>query len=177
MESSDHPVLIGHSWGGLVAHEMAIELRGEGVHPLLVLLDSGRPVEGTEDFIRPADLQRRNRSWPLHVARLVYWRFHWVLAPVREARRSDRRFTRFFRHAVRVARRHEVGVFGGPTLLVCAHGTSADEKWRSEPNLRVVHVAGGHNTMLQPPYVDETTEMIQEFISESQAAHSPSPMR
>ncbi|MEN9802697.1 MAG: hypothetical protein RLZ37_1822 [Actinomycetota bacterium] len=176
MGSSDHPVLIGHSWGGLVAHEMAIELSGQGVHPLLVLLDSGRPVEGMEDFIRPADLHVRNRSWPLYVARLVYWRFHRLLAPVGELRRSDRRFTRLLRHAARVARRHEVGVFGGPTLLVCANGSSAGEKWRSEPNLRVVHVAGGHNTMLQPPYVDETTEKIQEFISESQAPHSPSQM-
>ena len=160
-----------------MAHETAIELRREGADPLLVLLDSGRSVKGMEKFIRPADLHVRDRAWPLYLARLVYWRFHRVLAPVREARRSDRRFNRFFRHAVRVARRHEMGVFGGPTLLVCAHGTSADESWQSEPNLRVVHVAGGHNTMLQPPYVDETTKRIQEFITESRATHSASQVR
>ena len=172
--TSRRPVLIGHSWGGLVAHEMATQLRRDGLDPVLVLLDSGRTSQVGIHLDRPSELKIRVRPWPLYVARLFYWRFHRFLAPIWQRRRSDRRYLRLFRHAVRVAQRHDVGLFGGPTLLVSALESPVGNSWTLEPDLRVVSVSGDHNSILQPPHVEEVARHIMSFISEYSAAPTAS---
>lgn len=160
------PVLIGHSWGGLVVHEMAIELRKEGLDPLVVLLDTGRPGHHRKHFDRPASLKVRVRPWPRYLARLFYWQFHRVLAPIWQWRRADRRYLSFLRHAARASRRHHLGIFSGEILVVQAEGSTVGDGWLFEPKLEVVSVPGDHNTILQPPYVDEVARHIVSFISE-----------
>jgi thioesterase domain-containing protein len=55
-------VLIGHSWGGLVAQDMAVRFEELGREVLLILLDSGRPQGRVIDHYLPLVLQARDQN-------------------------------------------------------------------------------------------------------------------
>lgn len=160
-------VLIGHSFGGIVAHEMGRVLRerGEDVH--LILLDTGRAGADRRDR-RWEILARHDDSWLAAMARRVYWRLFPYVDVLAYRHRADRRHHLFYRRGIRSARRHRAGVFGGPMLVVEVPGSRASSSWSGEPGLESALVPGGHNSMIWPPNVRSVAEVIHEFLEKAQ---------
>lgn len=83
-------VLLGHSWGGLVAHDMAVRLAECGRQVVLVLLDTGRPDATSRRQWLPPELRGSHRSG------VIRWRAYSQLRPYLSWLARDDRFTRFF---------------------------------------------------------------------------------
>jgi len=149
-------VLIGHSWGGGVANEMAAALEADGDRVCLVMLDSTQRSDGTRRQSRP--LLRRTAGRVRRSLRSVVRQ--------RAAPGSQRRYDHFYEQGVLATAAANPGTFGGPTLLMTVPGSLAAASWPQRPGLRVVQVDGDHNTVLQPPYASELADVIATFLDE-----------
>lgn len=150
------PVLIGHSWGGEVAHEMAAALEADGDHVCLVMLDTIHRPDHTRWRSRP--LLRRTAGRVRRSVRSVVRQ--------RAAPGSQRRYDHFYERGVLATAAANPGTFGGPTLLMTVPGGPAAVSWPQRPGFRVVQVGGDHNTMLQPPHASELADVIATFLDE-----------
>jgi thioesterase domain-containing protein len=134
----DEPVrLAGHSWGGLVAYEMAVQLDRAGVPVSVFLIDTGKP--------RPAPKARRQ------------WRVG-LRSRLRRAtaRRAGTRahYDRFERRGNASGARYEVPRSTFPVTLGLAEQSTAADLWRTRAaQLRVVQLTGSHNGVMLPPDV------------------------
>jgi acyl carrier protein len=161
-------LLGGHSFGGMVAHEMARKLRASGEQVSLVVLDSSRSMR-PEDFA-PAVLRTRQSSFPVHVAKWVKWRTVTAARRMRGLRTpigSVERFDVFFRWAVQAMTKHTLQPLDVPVLYLYA-GLGNPHEWDDHPNLTTRLVPGDHLTMLQPPHVGEVASAVRAFLD---AAH------
>lgn len=154
-------VLLGHSWGGIVAHEMAALLAGEGERVALVMLDASRP--GRKAPAAVADRSPK-RWWLRRLAGRVYRKARWF-AGAASAPGSQMRYDYFFTRALRMPTLVHPRSFVGPTLVAAADGSSVGASWPARPGLQVVNVPGDHNTMLQPPNTAELAAAVGAFIS------------
>lgn len=152
-------VLIGHSWGGLVAHEMAVRLEELGRDVVLVLLDSGRPDAKSRRQWLPPELRGSRRSG------VIRWRAYSQLRPYLSWLARDDRFTRFFWRGVRLARRHRPRIFTGPMLVVEAERSAVGEGWLDHPQVKVVTTEGDHLSMCHPPYVQGVVDEVTAFVT------------
>jgi len=158
-------VLIGHSWGGLVAHEMAVRLEELGRDVVLVLLDSGRPRGRAIDRHLPSVLQARDQNWLQQRRTAVRWRVYWILRPRLSWLMRDDRFERFFWRGIRTARRHRVGVFSGPMLVVQAETSTVGEDWLDQPGIRIETTRGSHLSMCHAPHVQGLVDIVNTFVT------------
>jgi thioesterase domain-containing protein/aryl carrier-like protein len=158
-------VLIGHSWGGLVAHEMAVRLSNLGRSVILVLLDTGRPHSGKRNHnlplvIRALAHSSSRKSKTLHRSRL-YWvvrpRLSWVL--------RDDRFRRFFWIGVRTAKRHRARIFDGRILVLQAENSTAGLDWQDQPQVQVESTCGNHVSMCHAPHVQSLVDIVNTYIT------------
>lgn len=152
----------GYSFGGLVAFEMAQQLRRQGhTIALLVLLDSGGPEEGSdaqgtwwtrlkeygyEGFARLCALYvRAGRPVPLA------WRLPYFLGTCHNARRT-----------------YKPVVYPGRVHLLRARNNPRDplQRWGglSQEGLVITEIPGDHFTMLQEPQVHEVAMRLQEVL-------------
>jgi acyl-coenzyme A synthetase/AMP-(fatty) acid ligase/acyl carrier protein len=157
-------LLGGHSFGGVVAHEMARVLRAAGEQVSLVVLDSSRSLR-PENFV-PEVLRARQSSPPVHAAKWVKWRlvttarrFNGLRTPIG----SVERFDVFFQWAVKAMTKHTVQPLDVPVLYLYA-GLGNPHEWDDHPILTTRRVPGDHITMLQPPNVGEVASAVREFL-------------
>jgi thioesterase domain-containing protein/aryl carrier-like protein len=158
-------VLIGHSWGGHVAHEMAVQLTETGREVLLVILDSGRSQRGKWNHNLPAVLQSADSNWLQRHKTIARWRLYWILRPRLSWLMRDDRFQRFFWRGIRTARRHRAGVFLGPMLVVQAETSTVGQEWLDQPGVRIATTTDDHNSMCHAPHVQGLADIVNTFIT------------
>jgi len=165
-------VLIGHSWGAVVVHEMARLLVATGERAVLVLLDGVRYAPTPEVVPPPSPPERiRNRAdrWPIWAAKYLRWK--WVLRRRALAEQwrmwrrplgSLERYRAFYLFALRTMKRLELQPLDIPVVLVHPQDSPYEHEWDDHPNVRRVVVGGDHNTMILQPHVIEVAETIVE---------------
>lgn len=161
LETQNRPiVIIGHSWGGLVAHEAARQLqtRRSPVR-LVVLLDSAAPprVRRSTVFVRRmARAVHRDTSTPNIVAN----------DRASASMIGDRRFFA----SIATAGRHRARRADLDALLIQGRdsGTTIDcDRWRQlVSSLAVTYVAGSHASLLVEPFVTEVARTIRDHIAQ-----------
>lgn len=149
----------GHSFGGLIALEMAHHLRQAGEEvALLVVLDSFPPDPMLHFDVQRVPLPQRLRRF----ARLA-------TTGLREP--GPDQFWRFYEQGDFLQRRFRTAPYPGETVVVL--GDTAERARRAQwgPHLtgpwRLVSVPGDHQTMLREPYVAETAAAVQEALEQS----------
>ncbi|PZF56136.1 hypothetical protein DEJ23_11315 [Curtobacterium sp. MCSS17_008] len=179
--------LVGHSFGGLVALEMAAVLADAG-HEVrrVVLLDTYLPEQAAEqaDVVEfgELDLGRPTaRAVPVALQRLADRTSGFrsrIVAPFgqlgRHARaygagvlrwEGQRQFRAFFDHALVVSRGHEPRAYTGAVTLVVADGNeSGAARWARYLRGRVdeVRVHAEHSSVLREPHVAEVAAVVAE---------------
>ncbi len=156
-------LLAGHSFGGLIAAEMAQQLRRSG-HDVagLIILDSFPP-----DPAMHPPLPRRS---PLARAKatLGLWRTC-LLSGV-----DGKQHWRCYDHAGALGLRYRGQPWNGRTLVVVADSPDQRKREAWGPFLTGawtrVDVAGGHVTMLRPPWVEEVAAHLQHFLDHGERA-------
>jgi thioesterase domain-containing protein len=145
--------LAGHSFGGLVALEMAHRLRAVGDDvAMLVMLDSFPPDPGLH-----ADVPSRSPwRWLRDTAGLV-------VSTLRGGAGSDR-YWRFYRQSMYLHRRYRTAPWSGETLVVVAESPEKEPRslWDGHltGNWDLVQVSGDHLSMLRPPHVAGTAKAV-----------------
>lgn len=167
-------VVMGHSWGGLVAQHMASILVDDGEEVSLVLLDARRrgiPVLDPPPKPPPA-VANRTDVWPVWAMKWTVWRS--VCARRSLARRwkrllrpvgTEARYGAFFRLAVRAAQKHRIRPLAVRGLLICPVGSSVIDQWDDHPNLRHLVVGGDHLSMMRYPNVHQVADAIRELTA------------
>lgn len=159
-------VLLGHSFGGLLALETAARLAAAGgAVPLVVLLDTILPDAVTAAAGRPADpgggpvppLRERLR---MH-ARLLGAGLVRYPPAVRDAV--------FWEQSLRMVNRHRLTSWPGRTVVFTAPGNTDDRAWWDRvltgPH-EVVPVEGGHSSILRPPFHRPIVDRINAELAE-----------
>ncbi|WP_460624256.1 AMP-binding protein [Kineococcus endophyticus] len=161
--------LAGHSLGGLIALEMAHQLRRAGQEvELLAVLDSFPPNPALVPVPQYPGLQAKAKE-ALSLA-LTGIKAHPGLG----------HYVRFFRQGNFLQRRYTTDVYPGRTLVVVAADdvdASARRQW--EPHLSgsfdIVPVPGEHMSILRDPRVDAVAEQLsREMTGERLEVRSPS---
>ncbi|KQS08673.1 hypothetical protein ASG04_06820 [Curtobacterium sp. Leaf183] len=180
--------IAGHSFGGLVALEMAAVLTaaGQTVHRV-VLVDTYLPEQTAEqvDVVEFGELDLGPGSAPrTGLRRRVTDRTAFVrervLAPFgqigRRARaygagmfrwQGQQQFRAFFDHAVVVSRRYRPPVYEGAVTLVVADGNdSGASRWAPflVGGADEVRMHSEHSSVLREPYVGELAEALREQL-------------
>ncbi|HEU0257513.1 MAG TPA: alpha/beta fold hydrolase [Microbacteriaceae bacterium] len=182
-------ILLGHSFGGLVALEVADTLARAGEEVQLVgLLDTYLPASITDsdfDYQRLPGGPHRNARWdltrqaerwlhrllPEGIPALADWGRH-ARSYVAGAIQFDGQdqFDAFFDLLKRVARRHEVHSYAGRTLLVIAENNpDGYEAWRpflTGPR-EIVQIASEHTSLLREPYAAELADVVRSRLGEA----------
>ncbi len=172
------PYLIGgHSFGGVVAFEMAQQLcsAGETVS-LLALLDPAtsppllRQVRWITTASRAGRAGRLTAAWRLG-RRAGGWVAHSVEGATAGlvTRPPDAQLEAFFYLNQRMGRRYRPSAYGGRTILLrTGAGQSIDSLSLSRSltgEKQVVDVPGGHVTMLREPHVGPLAAILREALA------------
>ncbi|WIB78703.1 non-ribosomal peptide synthetase [Curtobacterium sp. MCPF17_002] len=179
--------LVGHSFGGLVAVEMAALLTAAG-HEVrrVVLLDTYLPEHAAEqaDSVEfgELDLGSSGRSARGGVGRAVLERTSAfrsrVVGPFGQVGRharaygagmfrwdGQRQFRAFFDHALVVSRGYRPPTFDGPVTIVVADGNEMGvERWKPflPGTVDEVRLHCEHNSVLREPHVEELAAALAE---------------
>ena len=148
--------LAGHSFGGLVALEMAHLLRGAGHEvAMLLLLDSFPP----DPTIHPS----RHSSWRQRAKDAVGI----ATTGLRGTPGMDR-YWRFFRLSEVMHRRYRTRPWPGEAVVVVAETPERELRAAWEGHLsgswRLVEVAGDHMSMIRDPYAAGLAAVISEAL-------------
>ncbi|MBM9468983.1 alpha/beta fold hydrolase [Nakamurella sp. YIM 132084] len=158
-------LLIGHSYGGLLALETARRLAdaGESV-PAVVLLDTnlppalvarGRQAVGSEvPEPTPEPAPGAAARWLMH-ARLVGAGLVRYRPEVRDAV--------FWEQSLRLINRHTLTTWGGRTVVITVPENPDDPRWWSlvlTGEHEIVRIPGGHNSMLREPFHEPVVARI-----------------
>ena len=165
-------VLIGHSFGGLLALETAARLAASGVAvPLVVLLDTILPDDVTaavRDALPPAAPPPPLRDRLLMHARLA------GAGLVRYS--PDVRNAVFWEQSLRMINRHRLTTWAGRTLVFKAEDNPDDPQWWDRvltgPH-EVIPVAGGHSSILRPPFLRPIVERIDAELASLASEKDP----
>jgi thioesterase domain-containing protein len=128
--------LLGFSLGGMVAHEMAVQLRALGEEALPVIIDTyarSAETEAEPGAPRPAETGEPGAAEPAGPAEHVRRARDRVLPAIGDEELT--RMVRVFHNAGRIAGEHEFGCFDGDVLVITAAvGRPADvspaREWR-----------------------------------------------
>jgi thioesterase domain-containing protein len=188
------PYMIGgYSFGGIVAYEMAKQLRAEGAEVgLLALLDTGAPgyrppktvvrhrVLPQVDYYRQMGILKFLRSRPASLSRAVmrvsiHAAFRWCRLTGRPFPRRLRNVGRYlFYHLAR--KRYLPGAYAGDLTLFRVTGSpgrpvvEGDMGWRDwvTGEVKIVNVPGHHNDMLTTAHVDALAEALGGCLQRAQ---------
>ena len=158
----------GHSFGGILAYEMARQLRDHGHEVgLLIAFDSFPP----DPSVLPPPPQKSlvgklKGAVGLAVTGLVptpgvgqYWRFH-----------TQSQF---------LSRRYSAPPYAGPTLVVVAESGESEARAQWDRHLtgpwRMATVPGDHNSFLRDPYVTRTGEIVVEALAQAREGRFATP--
>lgn len=152
--------LAGHSFGGLVAFELAHQLQDAGEEvALLVVLDSFAPDPAVLPTPEANTVSRRARDLILLAGTGV------IPTP------GHRHYRRFHRQSLTLSRRYRGLPWSGRTLVV----TAADERVPGRANewspylpgqWRLQVLPGAHESLIRDPYVKELAELIEVELAE-----------
>lgn len=169
-------VIVGHSWGGLVAQKMAELATLEGDDVRLILLDAARfRRPRSPDLVAvPAAIAERRDPWPIWFAKLSVWRTYRLWRSARRTRLFPRpgtpaRYGSFARTARRTSRRHRAAALQVRGALICPVGSGVLSEWDDHPNLHRLTVGGDHYTMVFPPHVSGVVTHIANSIDDARA--------
>ncbi len=156
-------LLAGHSFGGLIASEMAQQLRQSGQDVAgLIILDSFPP--------NPAMHPPLPRRSPLGRAKAALGLWHTCLLSGVDGKQH----WRCYDHAGAMGLRYRGQPWDGRALVVVADSPDRRKREAWGPFLTGawtrVDVAGGHVTMLRPPWVDEVAAHLQHFLDQGERA-------
>jgi thioesterase domain-containing protein len=138
--------LLGWSFGGIAAHEIAVQLQADGAEVGALIIMDGYPLHMESDP-EPAEMP----DWMLTRRNGLY-------AAISDEEAAI--IVRLYHHIVTIARAHEPRSFEGDLLLIAADGdnaasTSAGARWRpyisgeiSEAGLPCEHLDMGRPDML-----------------------------
>jgi len=154
--------LAGFSIGGVIAFEVACQLRAKGEQvELLALLDSSAPDFGFSHIFR----WLRKRALRLWRHRLGYLNRVWVELCNVMTSKGDKGVIAVYPQYARVIRRYKAGRWEGPLLFIQSEGDPIQEPgygWQVHaPQLKVERVPGEHMDMLQGNSVQQTAEYLQ----------------
>jgi amino acid adenylation domain-containing protein len=173
-------LLLGHSFGGLVALEIARRLTeaGEAVD-LVGLLDTYQPLVTSEgDRYGESGLVRRIGALASRRVRRVVtdrvpgpdrWQYHLQLLLAGIVPFSgQQQFDVFYEYARRVGSRYHLRPYAGRVLLMLAEGNpDGAERW--EPYLtgptRVVNLPAEHSSLMREPYATRIAEVLADEFS------------
>ncbi|WP_175470123.1 non-ribosomal peptide synthetase [Curtobacterium sp. MCBA15_001] len=181
--------IAGHSFGGLVALEMASILTAAGQEvQRVVLVDTYLPEQTAEQVDKvefgQLDLGRSTAAPRRGLRRSVADRTAFVrervVAPIgqigRRARaygagvfrwQGQQQFRAFFDHAVVVSRRYRPPVYTGPVTLVIADGNdSGASRWAPflVAGADEVRMHSEHSSVLREPYVGELADVLRDQL-------------
>ena len=180
---SDGPyVLLGYSFGGVVAYEMAIRFAGEGIEARAVLIDAPVPttLRSAPDFDdlkirRVGDVWRLGRhAGGTSFARAIGWARSRLRIHV-----SPQMYMRYlFEHARVLSGRYEPPTYEGPIdyVQVLVEGVATTERhvraWRTvASDLRVHRMsAPSHQLPLNDPWVKQVASIVSGVLSETSTA-------
>jgi thioesterase domain-containing protein len=149
--------LAGHSFGGLIALEMAQQLRrADQQVSHLIILDSFPPDPALHPQRPPRPTRERVKE-TIGVA----------LTGIRGTPGSDQ-YWRFYRLSEWLHRRYRSRPWPGNTVVVVADSPEREQRARWAPHLcgewRLVSVSGDHHSMIRDPYVAQTAAVITEAL-------------
>lgn len=153
--------LAGHSFGGLIALEIAHQLRTAGQEvALLIMLDSFPPDPTLIPALPPHS--------PLGRAREL---LSLATTGLRSAPGLDQ-YWRFYQQSAVLHRRYRCPPWPGPTLVILADSPEREDRARWAPHLtgpwRTVDVKGDHINMMRDPDAAETATAIGDALREAQ---------
>lgn len=157
--------LAGHSFGGIVAHEMAHQLRAAGAEvSRLVILDSFPPDPDAHPPLEAISLRGRVRR-ALDLARTT-------LSTTSGGTGSGR----LWDQSRRLGHRHRGAPWDGDTLVLVADSPQRAERAAWAGSLsgrwRMVDVGGDHITMLRSPWLEGLVGIIEPFLDDEPARPS-----
>jgi thioesterase domain-containing protein len=160
--------LAGHSFGGLVALEIAQQLRRAGQEvALLAMLDSFPP----DPYLVPKGpslpaLRRLKETIGLATTGLVQ-------TP------GTAQFWRFYRQSQFMSERYHSDPYPGRTLVVVAQSPEREIRSRWDPPLsgswRLISTEGDHNGFLRDPHVADFAQTLIEALAEARQEVSSRP--
>ncbi|WP_328784372.1 non-ribosomal peptide synthase/polyketide synthase [Streptomyces canus] len=154
--------LVGWSFGGIPAHEIAIRLRAQGEEVGLVLMDAYplEPMDGPARQVDDAEIVRRSRAELGHLVDGF----------------SDEelgRMARVYNNHVRLKLEHEQGTFDGRTLLLVAEtgkpeDFSALDSWQpySGGEITLSGLPCEHSDMVRPDIIELSWKAMSKWIDE-----------
>jgi thioesterase domain-containing protein/aryl carrier-like protein len=179
--------LLGHSSGGNLAHEIAVQLQAAGQQvAALILMDAypfGRapgpqdlPEAGSDDPGDPGDPGAETAR----IADLIHREAGQVFEGISE--KEYRRLARITRATAAITRQHEPGVFRGPALLlVAAEGRPASmpaaRRWLPHITGQVTEVplACTHAGMVRPEMLARVWSVISTWLEPHDWVRSAGP--
>lgn len=153
--------LAGHSFGGIVAVEMAHQLQQAGQQVAhLVTLDSFPPDPSQHPPLNPSPTRA------LRMIASVLW------TATRNTSGGIGSY-RFWEQSRWLGHRYHAHPWGGKTLVLVADSPQSAERsaWAGSltGDWNMIKVGGDHITMLRQPFVEEVAERVNEFL----ASHQP----
>lgn len=153
--------LAGHSFGGIVALEMAQQLRKAGQEvAMLIVMDSFPPDSRSHSAEEERSIKQRLKD-AVGVA----------TTGVRGTPGDDQ-FWRFWRQSNVLHRRYRTTTYPGDTLVLVADTPERDQRIGWGPYLsgrwRMANIAGDHVSMLRDPYAKGVAELIWEAVRDAQ---------
>jgi len=154
--------VLGFSFGGLPAHEIAVQLRDQGADVTLIFMDS-YPME-EPDSAGPAD--EEELPWE----ELISAEFGRVLGGFSENELAV--FAAVFRNNTKIRARHALGRFDGDALLIASIGSAPNGEsvtWRWKP-----HITGEitqtvipceHTDLVRPDMLGLVWQAVEEWQS------------
>jgi thioesterase domain-containing protein/acyl carrier protein len=150
--------LAGHSFGGLVAFEMAHQLRGAGeTVELLAVLDSFAPDPNLVPSLPPGPLIERVKGW------LTLAGTGLIPTP------GHGHYNRFFRQSEALSRRYRGQPWSGETLIVSARDAQVPGRateWANYLTGQWVfqRLPGDHHSLMREPYVAALADTLETFL-------------
>lgn len=180
--------LLGHSFGGMVAYEVAQRLRADGEEvAVLGLIDTFLPESAMDELQITGQFGRLEERKPTGLLA----RLHRAVVPVSEASlqgttrarafvrlarartagviryQGQQQFDTFFYQSVLAARSYTTRPYDGRAVVIIGHGNLiAEEDWRRmlTGDVRVEHVDGEHSALMREPHVGQlAAALLQEL--------------
>jgi thioesterase domain-containing protein len=163
-------LLAGHSFGGIVALEMAHQLRRAGEEVgMLVVLDAF-PPDPRLHLDRP----------PMPLSQRVKEAVGVALTGLRGRPGADQ-YWRFYRLGEWQHRWYRCAPYPGRTVVVLADSPEFEARSQWAPHLvgpwSVVRVGGDHHSMIREPFVAETAAAVETALAEWRSTLGPGAVR
>lgn len=157
--------LAGHSFGGIVAVEMAHQLQDAGEQVThLVTLDSFPPDPKQHPPLNPSLMRG------LRMVASVFW------TATRNTSGGIGSY-RFWEQSRWLGHRYHARPWGGRALVLVADSPQSAERsaWAGSltGDWSMVQLGGDHITMLRQPFVDEVADRVNEFLGDQQPSAVP----